>query len=250
MGLAGQCSGGDQQRDRESGVRPSSGWTASLVLLAGLTACGGDRKPVDETQTVEPVGWGCLARLGELADDPLNPLEAPFCRIGLLNSLKLAGKPVATVAVIDRGAECTSTAKGFAIDLAPGVAARFHEAFLLEPDFVPMDRSPACPPLDGSVAAVALPGGAQTALEFTAPAILATPTAAGGTILLPTAVTATLIEAGSGRVLWRERCATDTAELTAAAGFPELANLRQVLSDEALRCARGFAATLGAPAPL
>ena len=51
-------------------------------------------------------------------------------------------------------------------------------------------------------------------------------------------------------MLWRDRCATDTAELTAAAGFPELANLRQVLSDEALRCARGFAATLGAPAPL
>ena len=59
-----------------------------------------------------------------------------------------------------------------------------------------------------------------------------------------------MVEAGSGRMLWHDSCRTDTAELTAAAGFPDLGNLRQVLSDEALRCARGFAAALGAPAPL
>ena len=51
-------------------------------------------------------------------------------------------------------------------------------------------------------------------------------------------------------MLWHDACRTDTAELTAAAGFPGFGNLRQLLSDEALRFARGFAATLGAPAPL
>jgi len=61
---------------------------------------------------------------------------------------------------------------------------------------------------------------------------------------------AKLVEAGSGRVLWRDTCRMDDSELTTAAGFPGFGNLRQVLSDEALRCARGFAATPGAPAPL
>jgi hypothetical protein len=39
-------------------------------------------------------------------------------------------------------------------------------------------------------------------------------------------------------------------ELQAAASLPGDQSLRQVLSDEALRCARGFAATLGAPATM
>jgi hypothetical protein len=188
--------------------------------------------------------------LGEVADDPLKPPPTSFCRIGLLGALQLDGRPVPTVAVLDHGAECTATPKGYAIDLAPGVAARFHQAFQTDPDFVPMDDSPACPALDGSGPVEALPAGARTALEFTAPATLAAAAAAGGVLLLPTEVTAKLVEAGSGRVLWRDSCRTDTAELTAAAGFPDLGNLRQVLSDEALRCARGFAAALGAPAPL
>ena len=231
-------------------MRPSSGLTASLLLLVGLVACTDDRKPVDETQTVEPIGFGCLDDMGEVVDDPLNPTPAPFCRIGVLGSLKLDGRPVPTVAVIDRGAECNRTPKGYAVDLAPGVAARFHAAFQVDPDFVPMDDSPACPALDVSGPVAALPGGAQTALEFTADATVPATTAAGGTLFLPAEASARLVEAGSGRVLWRDSCRTDKAELTAAAGFPDLGNLRQVLSDEALRCARGFAATLGAPAPL
>ena len=121
-------------------------------------------------RTVEPVGFGCLDDMGEVVDDPLNPTPAPFCRIGVLGSLKLDGRPVPTVAVIDRGAECNRTPKGYAIDLAPGVAARFHAAFQVDPDFVPMDDSPACPALDVSGPVPALPGGAQTALEFTADA--------------------------------------------------------------------------------
>ena len=119
-------------------MRPSSGLTASLLLLGGLVACTEDRKPVDETQTIEPAGFGCLDDIGEVADDPLSPTPAPFCRIGVLGSLKLDGRPVPTVAVIDRGAECNRTPKGYAIDLAPGVAARFHAAFQVDPDFVPI----------------------------------------------------------------------------------------------------------------
>jgi hypothetical protein len=231
-------------------VRPSSGLTAYLVLLAGLVACADDRKPVDETQAVEPIGFGCLDDMDEVADDPLNPTPAPFCRIGVLGSVELDGRPVPTVAVIDRGSECNRTPKGYSIDLAPGVAARFHAAFQLDPDFVPMDDSPACPATTGSGPVAALPAGARTALEFTTAATVPAPTAMGGTLIIPAAVNARLVEAGSGRVLWRDTCRIDTAEFTAAAGFPGFGNLRQLLSDEALRCARGFAATLGAPAPL
>ena len=159
-------------------MRPSSGLTASLLLLVGLAACTDDRKPVDETQTVEPVGFDCLEDLGEVVDDPLNPTPAPFCRIGVLGSVELDGRPAPTVAVIDRGAECNRTPKGYAVDLAPGVAARFHQAFQLDPDFVPMDDSPACPALDVSGPVAALPAGAHTALEFTADATVPATTAA------------------------------------------------------------------------
>lgn len=231
-------------------MRPSSGLTASLLFLWGLAACADDRRPVDETQTVEPVGFGCLEEMDEVADDPLNPTPAPFCRIGVLGSLQLDGRPLPTVAVIDRGAECERTTRGDAINLAPGVAARFHAAFRIDPDFVPLDDSPACPTILGSGPMTGLPDGAPIALEFTTASPVSAPTATGGTLIIPAAIDARLVEADSGRLLWRDSCRTDTAELVAAAGFPGFGNLRQVLSDEALRCARGFAATLGAPAPL
>ncbi len=180
----------------------------------------------------------------------MNPTPPPFCRIGVLGSLELDGRPLGTVAVIDRGAECNRTEAGDAVNIAPGVAARFHAAFRLDPDFVAIDDSPACPAAIGSGPMTQLPGGANAALEFTTTGPIPVPTAAGGTLLIPAAVDARLVDAGSGRMMWRDSCRTDTDELVAAAGFPELSNLRQVLSDEALRCARGFAATLGAPAPL
>ena len=126
-------------------MRPISGLTASLLLLVGLVACTDDRKPVDETQTVEPVGFGCLDDIGEVVDDPLNPTPAPFCRIGVLAALQLDGRPVPTVAVIDRGAECSRTPKGYAIDLAPGVAARFHAAFQARPRLRAHGRQPGLP---------------------------------------------------------------------------------------------------------
>ena len=229
-------------------MRPSSGLTASLLLLVGLVACTDDRKPVDETRTVEPVGFGCLDDMGEVADDPLSPTPAPFCRIGVLGSLKLDGRPVPTVAVIDRGAECNRTPKGYAIDLAPGVAARFHAAFQVDPDFVPMDDSPACP-------ARMSPGRSRRCRRrANAPGVHHRRHGAGAHrggrhADPPAAVDARLVEAGSGRVLWRDSCRTDKAELMAAAGFPDWQPAPGALR-RGLRVRRGFAATLGAPAPL
>ena len=231
-------------------MRPSSSLTASLLLLAGLVACDTDRKPVDETANIEPVGFACVDDFDEVADDPLNPTPPPFCRIGVLGSLQLDGRPLRTVAVIDRGAECNRTEAGDAINIAPGVAARFHAAFQLDPDFVPIDDSPACPAAIGSGPIVPLPAGASAALEFTTTGPIPVPSRGGRHSA-----------AARGR-----RCKTGRRRLRSLAvarqlphrhrrtrrgrGFPELSNLRQVLSDEALRCARGFAATLGAPAPL
>jgi hypothetical protein len=233
----------------ESSVRPFRVLSAS-VFIAVCTACSGEREPVDETATVEPIGWGCLDRAGELADDPLNPAPAPYCRIGVLNGLKLEGRPEPVAAVIDHGSECSTTTKGFAIDLAPGVAARFNRAFQLERDFVPLSESPACPSLASTGVVPALPGGATIAVEFLTVSTVSAPSAADETYVLPAAVEARLIEAGSGRVLWHDTCRTDTAELSAAASFPGSDNLRQVLTAEALRCADGFAAALGAPPPI
>ena len=51
--------------------------TASLALLALLAACADDRKPVDETATPEPVGWGCLDRDGEVVNDPVGAVTSP-----------------------------------------------------------------------------------------------------------------------------------------------------------------------------
>jgi hypothetical protein len=220
-----------------------------LWLTAGLAACAQETRPVDETATIEPVGFACLADIDEVADDPLAPAPAPYCRIGVLGSLALDGRALPKVAVIDRGAECRRTPEGYAIDLAPGVAARFHAAFRLAPDFVPLDASPACPPTGGSGPVAGLPEGAPLALWFTTAAPVPAPTATGGTLIVPAAVDARLVEADSGRVLWRDNCRTDAAELVTAAGFPGFGNMREVLSDEALRCARSFAATLGAPPP-
>jgi hypothetical protein len=223
---------------------------ATLLLLTWLVACADDRKPVDETQVVESIGFDCLDDMGEIADDPLNPAPPPFCRIGVLGALQLDGRPLPNVAVLDRGDECVRSQKGFTVDLAPGVTARFHAAFQTDPDFVPVVDSPACPDLGGADAVPALPAGAGDAIEFATVAIVPATAADGTALLLPAQITARLIDAQTGRVRWQDRCRGDTAELTTAAGFPELANLRQVLSDEALRCARGFAATLGADAPV
>ena len=225
----------------------------SLLVMAAfglLAACADDEKPVMELQTPEPIGFGCLAEMDEVADDPLNPAPPPFCRIGVLGALKLDGKPLPKVAVLDRGNECVRGPKGYAVDIAPGVAARFHGAFTTDPDFVPMADSPACPDLGGSGAVPALPAGATDAIEFATVNIVPATAADGTALQLPADVSARLIEARTGRILWQDRCRLDTAELTTAAGFPEIGNLRQVLSDEALRCARGFAAALGAPPPL
>ena len=224
--------------------------TASLALLPLLAACSDERKPVNETATPEPVGWGCLDRDGEVVNDPLDPAPPPYCRIGLLSGLQRDGRALPVTAVVDRGAECRPTAQGFVLDLAPGVAARFHAAFIANPSFVPMSDSPACPPEGDTGPLPALPGGAQTAIEFTTTATAATQDADGNELILPAEVQARLVDAVTGRPIWQDRCRTDMAELRAAASLPGESNLRQVLSDEALRCARGFAATLGAPAPI
>ncbi len=223
---------------------------AGLLLILGLVACADDRKPVDETATVEPIGFGCLDQMGEIVDDPLDPAAPPFCRIGVLGGLTLDGRSLPKVAVLDRGNECHRTQDGYAVDLAPGVAARFHSAFATDPDFVPLADSPACPGLDGAGPVPALPAGAQDAIEFATVATIAVTTADGTALNLPAEVSARIIDAATGRSRWLDRCRTDATELAAAASFPDLSNLRQVLSDEALRCARGFAAALGAPAPL
>ena len=224
-----------------------------LLVVAGLAllaACADHRKTVNETATVEPLGWGCLDRVGELADDPMNPTPPPFCRIGILSGLQQEGRALPVTAVLDRGAECRPTAQGFLIDLTPGVAARFHAAFADNPSFVPLAQSPACPPQGATGPLPPLPGGAQAAIEFTTVATASTQDAAGNALILPAEVEARLIDATSGRLIWHNRCRTDMAELKAAASFPGEQNLRQVLSDEALRCAKGYAAALGAPAPL
>lgn len=231
-------------------MSPRAFATATLALLALLAACSDDRKPVNEIATPEPIGWGCLDRDGEVVNDPLAPTPPPFCRIGMLSGLQRDGRALPITAVVDRGAECRPTARGFVLDLAPGVAARFHAAFIDNPSFVPMSDSPACPPEGDTGPLPALPGSAQTAIEFTTTATAATQDADGNELILPAEVEARLVDAVTGQLIWQDRCRTDMAELQAAASLPGESNLRQVLSDEALRCARGFAATLGAPAPL
>mgnify|MGYP001332605768 CR=1 FL=1 len=222
----------------------------ALLVVAALAACGDRERPVDETATVNPLGFGCLDRVDEVADDPLHPAPPPYCRIAVLSGLTLDRRPAPVTAVLDRGSECARTAEGFAIDLAPGVAARFHAAFQAEPDWVPLEQSAACPAAEASGPVPPLPGGAAAVLEFSTLATVRAPAAAGGVLVLPAAVEVRLVEAGSGRQLWRDTCRTDTAELQAAASFPGFGNLRQLLSDEALRCAQGFAAALGAPPPI
>lgn len=224
--------------------------TVSLSLLALLAACSDDRKPVNETATIEPVGWGCLSRVGEVADDPLDPTPPAYCRVGLLSGLQRDGRALPVTAIVDRGAECRPTAQGFVVDLAPGVAARFHGAFIDNPSFVAMSDSPACPAEGDTGPLPTLPGGAQTAIEFVTTSSTPAQDAAGNTLILPSQVEARLIDPVTGKLIWHDRCDVDIAELRAAASLPGLDNLRQVLSDEALRCARGFAATLGAPAPV
>jgi hypothetical protein len=221
-----------------------------LALLALLAACADDRKPVDETATIEPIGWGCLDRVGEVVDDPLDPAPPPFCRIGVLSGLQRDGSTLPVTAVLDRGAECRPTAQGFVLDLAPGVAARFHRTFIDNPSFVPMSNSPACPPQGDTGPLPPLPGGAQTAIEFITTATAPSQDAASDRLILPAEVQARLIDAVTGHLIWQDRCRTDMAELQAAASLPGEQSLRQVLSDEALRCARGFAASLGAPATM
>ena len=220
-----------------------------LPLLCLLAGCADDRKPVDETASIEPIGWGCLDRIGELVNDPLHPEPPPYCRIGVLSGLQRAGRALPVTAVLDRGSECWPTPQGFMVDLAPGVAARFHAAFMDNPSFVPMADSPACPPQGDTGPIPALPGGTQTAIEFTTVAHASVQDAAGNTLILPSQVEARLVDAVTGRPIWHDRCDVDIAELRSAASLPDESNLRQVLSDEAQRCARGFAATLGAPAP-
>ena len=39
--------------------------TTSLLLVLALAACSDGRKPVDETATVEPIGFGCLDEMDE-----------------------------------------------------------------------------------------------------------------------------------------------------------------------------------------
>jgi hypothetical protein len=231
-------------------VSPRAFATASLALLSLLAACADDRKPVDETATIQPVGWGCLDRVGEIADDPLDPTPPAFCRIGLLSGLQQNGHALPVTAIVDRGAECRPTAQGFAVDIAPGVAARFHAAFVDNPSFVPLADSPACPPEGDTGPLPVLPGGAQTAIDFVTTASAPAQDAAGNRLILPAEVGARLVDAVTGRTIWQERCRTDLAGLEAAASLPGDQNLRQMLSDEALRCARGFAASLGAPALL
>ena len=116
-----------------------------LLVVAGLAllaACADHQKTVNETATVEPVGWGCLNRVGELADDLMNPTPPPFCRIGILSGLQQEGRALPVTAVLDRGAGSWPAAEALVIDLTPGVAAPFHAAFADNPSFVPLATAP------------------------------------------------------------------------------------------------------------
>ena len=141
------------------------------------------------------MGWGCIARVGEVVDDPLNPTAPPYCRIGLLAGLQRDGRALPLTAVLDRGAECRPSAQGFVIDLAPGVAARFHAAFTDNPSFVPLSHSPACPPQGDTGPLPPLPGDARTAIEFTTVASTQAQNAPGNELILPAEVEARLVDA-------------------------------------------------------
>ncbi|MFL5331905.1 MAG: hypothetical protein ACJ8H8_01725 [Geminicoccaceae bacterium] len=227
-----------------------------LCLLLATAGCSQIEQSRNEDrenlrQAAAPsTGFECLAAVGEVADDPLHAAAGPTCRVGRLDAVRVEGRPVPGVAVIERGPVCRPAAGGMAIDLSASVVARVYRDFQLEPGFVPLVQSPSCPSLDAGVADPALPAGSTALLELTTVATVPTTSAAGVAYRLPAAVAGRLVEARNGRVLWQDTCRTDTSELKAAATFPDTPNLERVLAHEADRCAQGFAAALGAPTSL
>ena len=228
---------------------------AALCLLLATAGCSRIEQSRKEDlenlrqAAAPPTGFECLAAVGEVADDPMHAAAVrPARRPAGCGSRR---RPPGAAGGRDRaGPVCRPAAGGLAVDLSAGVVARVYRAFQLEPGFVPLADSPACPSLDAGIADPALPAGSTTLLELTTVATIPATSAAGVAYRLPAAVAGRLVEARSGRVLWQDTCRTDTSELQAAATFPDTPNLERILAAEADRCAQGFAAALGAPSPL
>ena len=224
-----------------------------LLAAAGCSQIEQSRKEDLENRrqlAAAPTGFECLERVGEVVDDPMHAATGPTCRIGRLDAVRVQGRPVPPVAVVERGPVCRQTPKGLAIDLATGVAARVYRDFQLDPGFVPLADSPACPSLEAGIADPALPAGSTSLLEVTTVATIPATSASGVVYMLPATVAGRLVEARSGRVLWQDTCRTNTSELTAAATFPDTMNFERLLAAAADNCAQRFAAALGAPSPL
>lgn len=222
-----------------------------LALALTAAACADDERPTDETAPpAPPVGFHCVANIDEVVDDPLDPETAPACRIGELAAVTVEGKPVPAVTLVERGPVCRHTPQGYVIDLAPSVASRLYDRYASEPTFTPLEDSPACPDTATRSGPVTLTGGAVARLDVTTTATVPAAGPTGERYVFSAAVSGRLVDIRTGRVLWQDTCRTDTAELQAAATFPDVGNLRRVLAGEAERCVAGFAAALGAPVPL
>lgn len=224
---------------------------ATLALALTAAACADAERPTDETAPPPPpVGFHCVANIDEVADDPLDPETAPACRIGELAAVTVGGRPVPAVTLVERGPLCHHTPQGYVVDLAPSVASRLYDRYASEPTFTPLGDSPTCPDTTTRSTPVNLTGGEAARLEVTTVATVPATGPSGQRWVFSAAVDGRLVDTRTGRVLWQDTCRTDTAELQAAATFPDIGNLRRVLAGEAERCVAGFAAALGAPVPL
>jgi hypothetical protein len=184
-----------------------------LCVLLAAAGCGQiERSRTEDLESMQraaaaPTGFECLAAIDEVALDPLKAATGPSCRIGRLTAVRVAGRPVPAVAVIERGPVCRHTPKGYAIDLAPGVAARVHRDLQLEPGFVPLADSPACPSLDAGVADPALPGESTAVLEVTTVATVPAAGPTGAAYVLPATVAGRLVDARSAKCTGRASAA-------------------------------------------
>jgi hypothetical protein len=218
-----------------------------VALALAAAACAPDSP--SSPQATPATGFACLDNADEVMNDPMHPVE-PVCRIGDLTAVTIEGQPVPGVAVLERGPVCRHTAQGYAVDLAPQVAARLYRRYQSEPAFTPLQDSPTCPSLDDGAKVVTLPGQPRALLEITTAASVPATGPTGIAYLLPATVAGRLVEAESGRVLWQGTCRTDAPELLAAARFPDIGNLERILAGEAEGCAKAFGTPLGAPTPL
>ena len=134
---------------------------------------------------------------------------------------------------------CRRTPQGFAIDAAPVVAQRLFDRYQWNVGFQPLQDSPVCPPAPPANAGAALKIATTGAIPLTGPS--------GTRYVMPTTLTATLVDLDRGTMLWREDCHTDPAELNAATTLPDDSNLETVLSNQADRCVQQLGKALGAP---